>query len=41
MKYEPLAESSSPNSLLSIASVVLIVLGLALFGLRFVARRLS
>jgi hypothetical protein len=41
MKYEPLQESSPPDSLLSIASVVLIVLGLALFGLRFVARRLS
>jgi hypothetical protein len=40
MKYEPLEPSSSPSSLLSIASVVLIVAGLVLFGLRFVARRL-
>ncbi|MEZ0241254.1 MAG: anti-sigma factor [Chloroflexota bacterium] len=39
MNYEPLIEASSPSSLLAIASVVLIVLGLAIFGLRFVARR--
>ena len=37
--FEPQSESSSPSSLLPIASVVLIVLGLAIFGLRFVARR--
>jgi anti-sigma factor RsiW len=37
--YEALNESSSTASLLPIASVVLIVLGLAIFGLRFVARR--
>ena len=40
MKYEPLQEGSSRGSLLPIASIVLIVLGLSLFGLRLVARRL-
>ena len=40
MKYEPLSQSSPGDSLLPIASIVLIVVGLALFGLRFVARRL-
>jgi len=39
MKYEPLADNGSQGSLLPILSVVLIVLGLALFGLRLVARR--
>ena len=41
MKYEPLSQNAAGDSLLPIASIVLIVVGLALFGLRFVARRLS
>jgi hypothetical protein len=41
MKYEPLQQTSSQGSWLPIASVALMLLGLALFGLRFVARRLS
>lgn len=39
MKYEPLSQGSAWDSLLPVASIVLIVLGLAIFGLRLVARR--